>query len=88
MTQIRIDRIKLIGFLNKMSVPGYESPTCQCGLAREMVTHVIMHYPRFANQRQQLVEPHTRWVNLRELAGSAMGMRRLVRWFIKLRILP
>ena len=87
-TQIRSGRIGLAAFLNKANVPGYESPTCQCGQARETATHVIIHCPRFAEIRHILEDPVTGQLDIRALTGTSAGTQRLARWFMKLRILP
>jgi len=40
-------------------VPGFPSPVCPCGQARETASHVIAHCERFAEQRERLKDPHT-----------------------------
>ena len=83
-TQIHSGCIGLAAFLNKMNVPGYESPTCQCGQARETATHVIIHCPRFAEIRHILEDPASGQLDIRALTGTAAGTQRLARWFMKL----
>ena len=72
-TQIRIKYIELAVFLNKAGMPGYKTPTYQCGQAREMAAHVIMHCPRFAEIRYLLEDPATGQLDLLALINMPAG---------------
>jgi hypothetical protein len=87
-TQIRTGRIGLAAFLNKAQVPDFPSPVCQCGQANETAAHVIVHCPRFAEARRGLIDRGSSMVDLRSLVTKAEGVKRLARWFLRLRILP
>jgi hypothetical protein len=87
-TQIRTGRIGLAAFLNKAQVPEFPSPECQCGQGNETATHVIVHCPRFAEIRRSLINRGSNMVDLRALVTKAEGIKRLARWFLRLRILP
>src|SRR5437667_10125607 len=50
-TQIHTGCIELAVFLNKTRVPGFSSPVCPCGQARETAEHVIAHCNRFTGCR-------------------------------------
>jgi hypothetical protein len=82
--QIRTGRIGLSAFLNKMKVPGFDSPNCSCGNSAETASHIIAFCPRF-NERRNRLDRGT--VNLRTLTTTNEGLKKLVRWFMKLRIL-
>jgi hypothetical protein len=64
LTQIWTGRIGLAAFLNKTRVPGYETPTCQCGQARETATHIIVHCSRFSEIRHLLEDPRTGQIDM------------------------
>jgi len=87
-TQIRTGRIGLAAFLNKARVPGFPSPVCPCGQARETAEHVIAHCNRFAERRAALRNPRTGQLDIKRLVDDPGGAARLARWFIQLRILP
>ena len=87
-TQIRSSHIDLAAFLSKANVPGYKSPMCQCGLAQETATHIIIHCPRFAEIRHILKDPVTDQLNIQALTSTSAGTQHLARWFMKLQILP
>jgi hypothetical protein len=87
-TQIRTGRIGLAAFLNKARVPGYPSPVCACGRARETAAHVIAHCERFAGCRERLRDPHTGQLDVKTLVEKPEKVRLLVKWFIQLRLLP
>src|SRR5205809_6131830 len=86
--QIRTGRIGLAAFLNKARLPGFPSPVCPCGQARETAEHVIAHCNRFAGRRAALRNRRTGQLDIKELLDDARGAARLARWFIQLRILP
>ena len=86
--QIRTGRIGLAAFLNRVGVPGVESPSCQCGWARETAAHVIAHCPQFDGVRHQIADPRFGQVDIKSLTSSPEGVRRLARWFIQLQLLP
>src|SRR2546421_10838502 len=69
-------------------VPGFPSPVCPCGQARETAEHVIAHCNRFAECRAALRNPRTRQLDIKGLVDDPGGAARLARWFIQLRILP
>jgi hypothetical protein len=87
-TQIRTGRIGLAAFLNKARVPGFPSPVCPCGQARETATHVIAHCSRFAGRRASLADPRTGHLDIKGLISDPGGVARLAKWFMQLRILP
>jgi len=87
LTQIRTGRIGLAAFLNKARVPDFPSPKCQCGQAEETASHIIAYCPRFTAQRRNLTGPSGH-MDVRTLAGTVKGVKRLARWFLGLRILP
>jgi len=65
-TQMKIGRIGLAAFLNKIRVPGVESSTYQCVIdwAREIAAYVIAHCPRFSKVRHWIADPHTGRINI------------------------
>lgn len=87
LTQIRTGRIGLACFLNKARVPEFPSPMCQCGQAEETASHIIAFCPRFSEQRRQLTDQSGDRLHVKALVDSAEGAKRLVRWFLRLRIL-
>ena len=87
-TQIRTGRNGLAAFLNKARVPGFPSPVCPCGQARETAKHVIVHCSRFTERRAALRNPRTGQVDIKGLVSDPGGAARLAKWIIQLRILP
>ena len=87
-TQICTRCIGLAAFLNKTRVPGFPSPVCSCGQARETASHVIAHCERFVGCRRVLLDPHTRQLDIKGLVSKPEYTPRLARWFIQLRVLP
>jgi hypothetical protein len=87
-TQIRTGRIGLAAFLNRVGVPGIESPACQCGWGKETAAHVIAHCPRFAGIRHRIADQRTGRVDIQNLTSSPDGARKLAKWFIQLKLLP
>jgi hypothetical protein len=69
-TQIRTGRIGLAAFLNKARVPGFPSPVCACGQARETAAHVIAHCSRFAEVRGRLADPQSDRLDVRALVSK------------------
>jgi hypothetical protein len=88
LVQIRTGRIGLASFLNKVRVPDFPSPICQCGQAHETAAHVIAHCEMHATARRSLQDPSTGRVDINTLVSTKEGAQRLARWFIRLRILP
>jgi hypothetical protein len=80
-TQIRIGRIGLAAFLNKIHVPSFDSPTYQCGNANEMAAHIVVHCPLYLERRVELLDTdtHANTPDLRKLCGTATGGQRLAR---------
>jgi hypothetical protein len=87
-TQIRTGRIGLAAFLNKAKVPGFPSPVCPCGSARETAAHVIAHCERFAELRRTLIDSRTRQIDIKGLVSKPEIVPKLAKWFIQLQILP
>jgi hypothetical protein len=69
-------------------VPGYKSPVCPCGHARETAAHVVVHCPRFTEAREYLTNMQSGRLDLRSLVGTEARTQRFARWFMQLNILP
>jgi hypothetical protein len=54
--QLRIGRIGLRHFLNKVRVPGYESGQCECNMGPETPRHVLLYCPYELECREALKE--------------------------------
>ena len=87
LTQVRMGRIELITFLNKVRMPDHPSPQCRCGRSREIAAHVIAHCPLYTEARRSLCNPGG-LIDIKKLVSTAEGAKRLTRWLIGLRILP
>jgi hypothetical protein len=55
-THIRTERIGLRSYLASRKVPGYESPECLCGFAKQTVKHILVHCPMFSELRQRMLD--------------------------------
>src|SRR5699024_3426682 len=53
--QLRSGKTGLADFLHRRRVPGYNSPLCECGQGTETPTHVLVHCPKHANARWELL---------------------------------
>jgi len=88
LTQIRTGRMGLASFLNRAKLLDFPSSNCQCGQAKETAAQIIAYCSRFAEQRRILTNPLTCRQDVKALVSSAAGEKSLVRWFLRLRILP
>ena len=82
--QIRTGRIGLASFLNKMRVPGFDSPNCSCGNYAETASHVIAFCPRYTEARRRLGPGP---IDLKALTTTNKGLKKLTGWFMRLRLL-
>ena len=55
--------------------------------ANETAAHNSALLP-FSETRSSLRDRHTGLIDLKSLVGTAKGVRRLAKWFIRLRVLP
>lgn len=81
LTQILTGKIGLAAFLYRRKVPGVESPNCACGWAEESPKHVLLHCPRYADRRRQLMNQGR--LDLEWLLKDEEGVRRVTRWWLK-----
>ena len=68
-------------------MPGFPSPVCACGQARETAAHVIAHCSRFAEVRGRLADPHSGRLDVKALVSKAQGVQVLAKWVMQLHIM-
>jgi hypothetical protein len=83
--QLRTGKIGLADFLHKAKVPGYDTPQCPCGQARETPAHVTIFCSRFQGLRQDLLMKGR--LDFGSLLSTKEGVRRISRWWLRRDIL-
>ena len=83
--QLRSGMTGLAAFLYWRKVPGYSSPTCECGNGAETPVHVLVHCPRYAEIRRSLMRGGR--VDTGALLGSPDGALQVSGWWLRQGIL-
>ena len=65
-------------FLIKARLPGYETPTCRCGLGDETAEHLLLHCQMEAERRLW-----RRGTRLRDLVSEPRSTATTARWIIQ-----
>lgn len=79
--QLRSGKTGLAGFLHRRRVPGYNSPLCECGQGTETPTHVLVHCPKHANARCELLRNGR--VDVKTLLNTPKGAAQLSGWWLR-----
>lgn len=79
---LRTGKIGLQGFLSNMRVPGYESPTCDCGEDTETVEHFLLKCPRWSQERGEVL-PNLAGKSLRTILNSRMYSQKAVEFVMR-----
>ena len=80
LTQIRSGKIGLAGFLHHRRVPGQNSPVCECGRATETPLHVLVHCPKHAGARWELLRDGR--VDIQSMLNTRDGATQLTGWWL------
>ena len=83
--QVRSGKTGLAGFLHRRKVPGFTSPDCACGNGVETPKHILVHCPRFAGSRSQLLRGGR--LDTGALLGCPEGAAQLSGWWLRQSIL-
>jgi hypothetical protein len=83
--QLRTGKIGLADFLHKANVPGYDTPQCPCGQARETPAHITIFCARFQRLRRELLMNGR--LDFGSLLSTKEGVRRISRWWLRRGIL-
>ena len=87
LTQLRIGKISLAGFLHIRRVPGFESPACPCGWQQETAKHIMLDCPRFRREQRQLRQA-TSTTDFQQLTSNPRTAATVTTWFLRLNLLP
>jgi hypothetical protein len=85
-TLLRTEHIGMNDYLCQRGVPGYESPLCICGWSRQRVKHILLFCPRFARDRDKMIQ-EAGTSDCATLLSTPRGLRAVVKWFLRQDIL-
>ena len=78
--QLRSGKTGLADFLHRRCIPGYDSPLCECGHGTETPTHVLVHCPKHADARWELLRNGR--VDVKTLLNTPKGATQLSGWWL------
>jgi hypothetical protein len=85
-TLLCTEHIGLNDYLYRRKMPDYPSPLCDCGWPRQTVKHVLLFCPRFARDRDKMIQEAST-SDYTTLLLTAQGIRAVTKWFLRQGIL-
>src|SRR4051794_1109334 len=79
---------EVIGFnawLASVGVPGIQA-RCECGWRAQTVRHILLHCPKYEQQRLDLIR-QTQSENLRKILSSTASAQAAARWLVQCEVL-